>query len=125
MEARFWGDNSGEIFYFRIHNGSHANRSPVRKDLNICFWLEEPTAAKTYASITEKKCSTVVLKPEEWMDFSFNRSDLAIQQQAKDNGKLKKGSYRAVVVAKEQKGMLERILFGAALEKLYSYFEVK
>lgn len=125
MEARFWGDNSGETFYFRIHNGSHANRSPVRKELNICFWIEEPTAVKTYAPITEKKCSTAVLKPEEWMDFSFNRSDLAIQQQAKAGGKLKTGSYRAVVVAKEQKGMLKKILFGAALSKLYSYFEVK
>jgi hypothetical protein len=125
MEARFWGDNSGETFTFRIHNGSHANRSPVRKELNICFWLEQSTAATTYASITEKKCSMVVLKPEEWMEVSFNRSDLAIQQQAKANGKLKKGSYRAVVVAKEQKGRLEKILFGAALEKLYSYFEVK
>jgi hypothetical protein len=103
MEARFWGDNSGETFHFRIHNGSHANRSPVRKELNICFWLEEPMAAKTYEAITEKKCSTVILKPEEWMDFSFNLSDLAIQQQAKANGKLKKGSYRAVVVAKELK----------------------
>jgi hypothetical protein len=59
------------------------------------------------------------------MEVSFNRSGLAIQQQAKANGKLKKGSYRAVVVAKEQKGRLEKILFGAALEKLYSYFEVK
>lgn len=125
MEARFWGDNSGETFHFRIHNGSHANRSPVRKELNICFWLEEPMAAKTYASITEKKCSTAVLKPEEWMDFSFHRSDLVIQQQAKANGELKKGSYRAVVVVKEQKGRLEKILFGAALEKMYSYFEVK
>src|SRR5512146_1992282 len=96
MEARFWGDNSGETFSLRIHNGSHANRSPVRRELNICFWLEQSTDATTYESITEKKCSTVVLKPEEWMEASINRGDLTMQQQAKAKGKLKKGSYRAV-----------------------------
>lgn len=79
----------------------------------------------TYSAVSEKRCSLVVLKPDEWMDFAFNPKEAAIQEQAKNGANLKKGSYRAVAMAREQKGTLARILFGAALERLYSYFEVK
>lgn len=124
MEPRFWADDSKETFYFRIHNGAHANRSAVKKELNVCFWVEELSGGD-YKAVSEKKCSTVVLKPDVWMDFAFSLREAAVQEQAKKGANLKKGSYRAVAMAREQKGTLARILFGAALERLYSYFEVK
>ena len=37
MEPRFWADESKEKFYLRIHNGAHANRSAVKKELEVCF----------------------------------------------------------------------------------------
>lgn len=124
MEPRFWADESKGQFYLRIHNGAHANRSAVKKELNVCFWLEELSEG-TYSAVSEKRCSLVVLKPDAWMDFVFNPKEAAIREQAKNGANLKKGSYRAVAMAREQKGTLARILFGAALERLYSYFEVK
>jgi len=124
MEPRFWADESKEEFYLRIHNGAHANRSPVKRELSVCFWVEELSGG-THTAISEKKCSTVVLKPDEWLNFVFDLKEAAIHERAKNLGKLKKGSYRAVAMAREQKGRLAKILFGAALERLYSYFEVK
>ena len=124
MEPRFWADESKGQFYLRIHNGAHANRSPVKKELNVCFWVEE-LSGSTYTAVSEKKCRAVLLKPDEWLDFAFDLKEAAIQEQAKNGANLKKGSYRAVAMAREQKGTLARILFGAALERLYSYFEVK
>lgn len=124
MEPRFWADESKEKFYLRIHNGAHANRSPVKKELNVCFWVEGLTRG-VYEAVSEKKCSTVLLKPDEWLDFVFDLKEAAMQEKAKKGANLKKGSYRAVAMAREQKGTLARILFGAALERLYSYFEVK
>jgi len=59
------------------------------------------------------------------MDFAFSLREAAVQEQARKGANLKRGSYRAVVMAREQKGALARILFGASLERLYSYFEVK
>ncbi len=64
-------------------------------------------------------------KPDVWMDFAFNLRKTAVQEPAKQGANLRKGSYRAVAMAREQRGTLARILFGAALERLYSYFEVK
>lgn len=124
MEPRFWPDDAKETFYLRIHNGAHANRSATRKELNVCFWVEELSAG-AYQAVSEKKCSMVVLKPDVWMDFSFSLREATALEQAKKGAGLKKGSYRAVAMAREQKGTLARILFGAALERLYSYFEVK
>jgi hypothetical protein len=124
MEPRFWADEPKGQFYLRIHNGAHANRSAVKKELNVCFWLEGLSGG-TYSAVSEKKCSLVVLKPDEWMDFVFDLRGTAIQESVKNGAVLKKGSYRAVAMAREQKGTLARILFGAALERLYSYFEVK
>ncbi len=124
MEPRFWADDSKETFYLRIHNGAHANRNAVKKELNVCFWVEELSGG-TYKAVSEKKCSTVVLKPDVWMDFTFSLREAAVEQQAKKGANLIKGSYRAVAMAREQKGRLAKFLFGAALERLYSYFEVK
>jgi hypothetical protein len=124
MEPRFWPDDAKETFYLRIHNGAHANRSAVKKELNVCFWVEELSGG-AYKAVSEKKCSTVVLNPDVWMDFAFSLREAAVQEQAKNGANLKKGSYRAVAMAREQKGRLAKILFGAALERLYSYFEVK
>ena len=124
MEPRFWADDSKEKFYLRIHNGAHANRSPVMKKLNVCFWVEGLSGG-AYNAVSEKKCSTVIMKPGEWLDFAFDLKEAAILEPAKNGANLKKGSYRAVATAREQKGTLAKILFGAALERLYSYFEVK
>ena len=124
MEPRFWADESKGQFYLRIHNGAHANRNAVRKELSVCFWVEG-LSGSTYSAVSEKKCRTAVLKPDEWLDFAFALKETVIQEKAKNGAHLKKGSYRAVAMAREQKGTLARILFGAALERLYSYFEVK
>lgn len=124
MEPRFWADESKGQFYLRIHNGAHANRRAVRKELNVCFWVER-LSGNTYSAVSEKKCRTVVLKPDEWLDFTFDLKEAAIQEEAKIGEHLRKGSYRAVAMAREQKGTLTKIFFGAALERLYSYFEVK
>ncbi len=124
MEPRFWADESKGQFYLRIHNGAHANRNAVKKELNVCFWLEG-LSGNAYSAVSEKKCTLVVLRPDEWKDFVFNLREASIQGQAKNGANLKKGSYRAVAMAREQKGTLARILFGAALERLYTYFEVK
>ncbi len=124
MEPRFWADDSKETFYLRIHNGAHANRSAEMKELKVCFWVEGLSGG-TYTAVSEEKCSTVLLKPDEWLDFVFDLKKAVMQEKATDRGRLKKGSYRAVAMAREQKGRLAKILFGAALERLYSYFEVK
>src|SRR3972149_10093730 len=70
MEARLWADDSKEKFFFRIHNGAHANRNPVKKELNVCFWIED-VAGGSNKIISEKKCDTVIMKPDEWIDFVF------------------------------------------------------
>ncbi|MCL4492644.1 MAG: hypothetical protein M1510_12245 [Nitrospirae bacterium] len=124
MEPRFWADASKEKFFLRIHNGAHANRNPVRKELNVCFWIER-SAGEVQTRVSEKKCIMTVLKPDEWMTFTFGLKDLAIHGDAQNRGTLKKGSYRAVAMAREQRSTLARIFLGAALERLYTYFEVK
>lgn len=124
MDPRFWADESKGQFYLRIHNGSHANRKPVKRELKVCFWVEK-LSENAYSAVSEKKCSTVVLKPDEWLNVDFNLEEAPIQEKAKNGTNLKKGSYRAVAMVREQKGTLARILFGAALERLYSYFDVK
>ncbi|MCL5022694.1 MAG: hypothetical protein M1497_04900 [Nitrospirae bacterium] len=124
MEPRFWADATGEKFFLRIHNGAYANRSAVRKELNVCFWVEE-RSGNLYQAVSEKKCSMVTLKPDEWMDFVFDLRTVTMRGEAINGVRLKKGSYRAVAVAREQRGMVARILLGAALERLYSYFQVQ
>jgi len=124
MEARFWADHSKEKFYLRIHNGAHANRNPVKRDLKVCFWVEE-LVGNAYNAVSEKECRSVVVRPNEWLDFVFDLRKIGMQGRVKNGLKLKMGSYRAVVVAREQRSALAKFLFGAALERLYSYFEVK
>lgn len=124
MEPRFWADESKEKFFFRIHNGSHANRNPVKKELSVCFWIEE-LHSNDYAVISDKKCTMVVIKPDEWMTFDFELKDVDIRAETKNNKKLKRGNYRAAAMAREQKSKLEKLFFGASMERLYSYFEIK
>lgn len=125
LDSRFWQDDEEkDRFFLRIHNGTHANRKPVRRKLNVCFWLEVE-GNKDYTPVSDKQCSMVVIEPDGWKNFSFELNKLSVHEDVKNTDRLKKGNYRAVVVAREQKGMIARLLFGAVLERLYSYFEVK
>lgn len=124
MEPRFWADDAKEQFFLRIHNGAHANRKATRKEMTVCFWIEG-SVDKSYRQVSEKKCSEAVIEPDMWMDFVFKLKEAALYDEAKGVRGLKPGSYRAVAMAREQKGRLAKILFGAALERLYSYFEFK
>lgn len=124
MEARFWAAEGNEKFFLRIHNGEHANRRPVKKDMNVCFWIED-TGEGSNRLVSEKICSTVMIKPDEWMTFEFGMKDAVFEKDTVVDGKMKKGRYRAVALAREQKGWFMKLLFGAAMERLYSYFEVK
>jgi hypothetical protein len=124
MEPRFWPDDSNEMFFFRIHNGAHANRNPAKKELNVCFWIEEVRGAENRA-VSGKKCNAVVMKPDEWMTFEFSIKDVTINEAAASKGKLKAGKYRAVAQAREQRGWFMKLILGAAMERVYNYFEVK
>jgi len=125
MEARFWAEADSDKFFLRIHNGEHANRRPTKKDLNVCFWIEEAGEGGSFTVASDKKCSAVVLKPDEWMTFEFRMKDAVLKKDITVDGNMKKGKYRAVAYAREQKGWFMRLIFGAAMERLYSYFEVK
>lgn len=125
MEARFWAEGQNEKFFLRIHNGEHANRRPTKKDLNVCFWIEETSEGNNSRTVSEKKCRAVVLKPDEWMTFEFKMTDAVLNMDATTDGKIKKGKYRAVAYAREQKRWFVKLIFGAAMERLYTYFEVK
>lgn len=118
MDSRFWQDKSDdEKFHFRLHNGIHANRKPVSRELKVCFWLER-NAGDEFEPISDRKCSLTTLEPDEWGDFEFNVYDLDIFEHAKTLGQLKQGVYRAKVSAREQKNRISSLLFGAALERL-------
>ncbi len=124
MEPRFWADDAKETFHLTIHNVAHGDRSPGTREMNVCFWIEG-LSANSYSAVSDKKCREAVLKPNQWLEFLFQMRETVIQDRAKNGAKLKKGNYRAVVLAREQRGRLAKILFGAALERLYSYFDVK
>lgn len=124
MEPRFWADDSREKFFLTIHNGYHANRKPVKRDLNVCFWIEK-LQDREYKIISQKRCTMTVVRPDEWVSLTFDIKDISIQEDIRNSGRLKRGSYRAVTLAREQKNRLAKILFGAALERLYAYFEIK
>ena len=125
MESRFWQDKKqGEVFHFRLHNGSHANRQPVVRELDVCFWLEEKIQ-KGFAAVSEKKCQLVTMKPDEWRDFRFVIDELKVNQQARKSGSIVSGVYKARVSAQEQKHWISAMLFGAALERLALDLELK
>ena len=124
MEARLWAEGGNEKFLLRIHNGEHANRKPTKKDLKVCFWIEDAGEGNNRL-VSEKKCSTVIIKPDEWMTFEFSIRDIPINEAAKSQGKLKAGKYRAVAQAREQRGWFMKLILGAAMERVYNYFEVK
>ncbi|MBI5199144.1 MAG: hypothetical protein HZA09_03915 [Nitrospirae bacterium] len=124
MEPRFLADDSKEKFFLTIHNGYHANRKPVKKNLNVCFWIEK-LQDREYKIISEKRCTMTIVRPDEWVSLTFDIKDISIQEGFRNSGRLKRGSYRAVTLAREQKSRLAKILFGAALERLYAYFEIK
>lgn len=124
MEPRFWAEKTQERFFLRIHNGAHANRKASRKEMMVCFWLERAKGA-SYEKVSEKKCSEAVMEPDAWMNFVFALKEAVLHDEAKRGSKLKPGNYRAVAMAREQKGKVAKIFFGAALERLYTYFTVK
>ncbi|VAX20820.1 hypothetical protein MNBD_NITROSPINAE04-1908 [hydrothermal vent metagenome] len=118
MDARFWLDKKVENkFIFRIHNGSHANRYPVRRTLNVCFWIEGKRGG-AYEPVSEKKCKLTDMKPDTWEKSELNVYDLAIDGSVKKDGKLRDGEYKVKVSAREQKNRFMRLLFGASLERL-------
>lgn len=125
MEPRLWSDDSREKFNFTIHNGSHANVTPTTKDLEVCYWVEKRNLDTEFEQVSEKECSFIQILPDDWFRMSFKLNDVVFYEGVKNTDTLKKGSYRAVVVAREQKGLLKRIILGAAFERLYSYFEIK
>lgn len=124
MDARFWQDDVKERFNLRIHNGTHANREPVRRELDICFWVEKEKD-RSYMPVSERKCTANVLRPDEWLNLSFNMGEVRFDEGCRPGGKLSSGKYRAVMTAREKKGIIARLIFGAALERLYTYFEVR
>lgn len=118
MDARFWLDKKAENkFIFRIHNGSHANRDPVRRTLNICFWIEGMSGS-VYEPVSDKKCELVDMKSDTWKKLELEVYDLAINGSVKIGGKLKNGVYKVKVSAREQKNRFMRLIFGASLERL-------
>jgi len=125
MESRFWQDKKqGEVFHFRLHNGSHANRQPVLRELDVCFWLEGKIQSG-FATVSEKKCQLVTMKPDEWRDFRFVIGELKVNAEASKSGSIVPGEYKARVSAKEQKHWISAMLFGAALERLGLDLELK
>jgi len=125
MDARFWMDKKVENrFIFRIHNGSHANRYPVRRTLNICFWIEGKRGG-VYEPVSEKKCKLADMKPDTWEKSELNVYDLAIDGSVKKDGKLRDGEYKVKVSAREQKNRFMRLIFGASLERLFVDVVVK
>lgn len=119
MDARFFMDKKVENkFIFRIHNGSHANRDPVRRTLNICFWIEGKSGT-LFEPVSDKKCELVDMKSDTWRKLELKvYDDLAINGSVKNDGKLKDGSYKVKVAAREQKNGLMKLIFGASLERL-------
>lgn len=124
LEPRFWAADGNEKFFLRIHNGAHANRKSTKKDLNVCFWIEK-VGEGSNSVISDKKCSAVVMKPDEWLTFEFSLRDAVLIRDEQTNGKLIGGRYRAVAMAREQQGWFMKLIFGAAMERVYVYFEVK
>lgn len=125
MDARFWLDKESENrFVFRIHNGSHANRDPVRRTLNICFWIEG-VSGSLYEPVSDKKCELVDMKPDTWKKMELKVYDLAINGSVKKEAKLIDGAYKAKVSAREQKSGLTKLIFGASMERLFVEFVVK
>jgi len=125
MDARFWLDKKVENkFIFRIHNGSHANRYPVRRTLKICFWIESKRGSG-YEPVSGKKCKLVDMKPDTWEKQELQVYDLDINESVKNDGKLKDGAYKMKVSAREQKNSFLKLLFGASLERLFVDIVVK
>ncbi len=125
MESRFWQDKKqGEVFHFRLHNGTHVNRQPILRELNVCFWLEGKNESG-FAAVSERKCQLVTMKPDEWKDFRFVISELKVNPEAGKSGSLVPGEYKARVSARERKHWISAMLFGTALERLALDLEMK
>ncbi len=125
LDSRFWRENpEDQKFLLRIHNGTHANQTPVERLLSICFWVER-VDGENYTPVSEKMCFAEAIKPDEWKTYGFELKELVVYEEAKQAGKLLTGRYRAVAVAREQKSRWIKIFLGAALLRHYSDFVVK
>ncbi len=118
MDSRFWQDKNEDTLYrFRLHNGTHVNRQPTQRELNLCFWLEKKID-QDYRLISNKLCEPVFMRPDEWKDFKYSLNDLKAPIKGGKKSGFPKGMYRVKVSAKEKKNWLSAMLFGAALERL-------
>jgi hypothetical protein len=125
MDARFFLDKKAENkFIFRIHNGSHANRDPERRTLDICFWVEGMSGT-VYEPVSDKKCELIDMKADSWRKLELEVYDLALNASVIENSKLTNGVYNVKVSAREQKGGLMKLIFGASLERLSVEIVVK